>query len=73
MDVVAAQTKAIAGNFYLLLLYYLSTLYETSICLPAFRTFYVFHQLLLLFNLGSSMQMLLHFFIAFTLYSQKIL
>jgi hypothetical protein len=28
MDVVAAQTKAIAGNIYSLLFYYLSRLYE---------------------------------------------
>ena len=41
MDVVATQTKAIAGNYYLLL-YYLSRLHETIICLPAFRTFCVF-------------------------------
>jgi hypothetical protein len=34
MVVVAAQTKAIAGNFYLL--YYLSILYKLDICYFAF-------------------------------------
>jgi len=46
MDVVAAQTKAIAGNLYLLL-YYLSRLYGTGICS---------------FNIGFRMKMLFYSF-----------
>ena len=53
MVVVAAQTKAIAGNFYLL--YYLSILYRLDICYFAFWSYYVFDLFLHLFNINNLM------------------